>query len=166
MAILRPCLDCGTLSSSSRCPAHATAYRETTNPWSYIYSTREWQRARARVRRRDGFRCTYTVQGRRCANVFVNTFLEVHHVIPLRKLWEQANKNMDEFVRLATDEQNLKLLCGRHHRIEEYDRPQQAQTEKATAKARKSKRHGSRQYAKKQAKSTRDERMNAKWKHQ
>ncbi len=48
---LKPCLNCGRLSTSSRCPAHAHLSTGQRG------STRQWRKTRAHVLDRDGHRC-------------------------------------------------------------------------------------------------------------
>ena len=48
---VKPCLDCGALSTSSRCRRHR---RLSTGQRG---STRQWRQVRAQVLLRDGYRC-------------------------------------------------------------------------------------------------------------
>jgi len=64
-----------------------------------VYDTEQWELARERALRRDGYRCTVArLLGGRCSRT-----LDVHHIVPL-------SEGGDEF-----DLDNLMTACHRHH---------------------------------------------------
>jgi hypothetical protein len=69
----KTCIKCGKIipaSMGSRCEEHPNRWRSG--------STREWRKARERIRARDGNRCTVRVRpGVRCPET---SLLEVHHM--------------------------------------------------------------------------------------
>jgi 5-methylcytosine-specific restriction endonuclease McrA len=83
---LTPCLNCGTLSRSGRCPTCTSYYRKVTG-------SQAWKRTRAYVRARDG----------ECADCGATAGLQVHHEIPV-------GDGGDPF-----DADQLVLLCGDCH---------------------------------------------------
>lgn len=91
MAVVRPCLGCGALTTNgSRCAGCATFQaRRGIGGW-------EWAAIRLQVRRRDGNRCVHCGAG---------SPLEVHHVVPLA----EGGGNEPE---------NLVTLCRRCHRAD------------------------------------------------
>src|SRR5262245_45918550 len=108
MAIKRYCAHpgCGTKISrhASYCEVHDTrtyrtrAERLETEPWARLYSHRDWKKAKAVVRVRDGQRCTAMVDGHRCGRA---DRVSVHHEIPIRVLWDRAGGSFERFIRLA-----------------------------------------------------------------
>jgi 5-methylcytosine-specific restriction endonuclease McrA len=104
---LRPCIDCGTLTTASRCAAHArTSTRDrSSEPWRILYSTSSWRRVRIQVRNRDGG----------CVRCGAKYGLTVHHMTPLREAWSIA-ASYNDFLRIATDPAGLVTLCPRCHR--------------------------------------------------
>src|SRR5580765_5218929 len=130
MPIVRPCLEIGcpktTTAESGRCPDHAReheARRLIAEPWQALYDLQAWKTARNKTRSRDGWRCRWTAEGRRCANTSDNGFISVHHTTKLRVLWEQCGKpkpggaGWQQFVKTACDVDRLVTLCNRHHYI-------------------------------------------------
>jgi len=63
-------------------------------------SSNKYQKVRKKVLKRDNYKCQL------CDN---NMKLEVHHIIPMRKLWDIDNK------KLVTDINNLITLCKKCH---------------------------------------------------
>ena len=86
---VRPCIVCGALTRTSRCPAHTLRNG----------SSRAWRELRAYVLARDGRRCTALEGGRRCP---VTVGLEVDHVVAL------ADGGSNRAANLIT-------LCREHH---------------------------------------------------
>ena len=125
MPILRPCLDCGTLvQGASRCKQHAQQHADWLlgiEPWRKVYDTNRWKDLTAKIKRRDGYRCMYTVRGRRCANTSLSGTLSVHHLTKLRLIWSRLGEprpgaaNWSLFLEAAHDPASLVTLCNRHH---------------------------------------------------
>lgn len=122
MPILKPCLEyvdgrpCGEPSTESRCPTHRREFERKLlrkEPWRALYDTWQWVRVKPVIHRRDGHRCTFTVAGRRCATT---DMLSVHHERKVRLLWQDAKGQWKRFLKLATDPNNLRLLCAAHHK--------------------------------------------------
>ena len=106
---------CAALVSTGRCPRHAAAYeraRLEAEPWRALYDDPRWRNVSFAVRRTAGWRCEFTVEGRRCNNDWP---LSTHHKIKVSVLWKRAAGDYEEFVRIATDKDNLVCLCERHH---------------------------------------------------
>lgn len=128
MPMLTPCLEeiegadgrvrpCGVLSSGSRCATHQTEHERTrikSEPWRRLYSHPAWFNVRPKIWRRDNARCTFEISGRRCNT---EALLEVHHEIKVRDLWKRYEGNWPRFLKAATDERILRLLCPEHHKI-------------------------------------------------
>lgn len=118
------CIDCRQSHRSivrGRCPkclpAHdkaRSARRRLYEPWLQFYSTKEWRAIRPTVFRRDGQRCRIEENGKRCA---ARRNLTVHHVRPLRLLWQDAAGDWRRFVRLASDPKRLVTVCQHHNRL-------------------------------------------------
>lgn len=108
----RPCLDCGRLTTASRCAScrkkreRAKSARRRDDPAVKIRGTAEWKRARAAALARDLHRCTYgTLLGERffTGQCPVVSGLDVHHVIAI------ADGGA------PYDLSNLRTLCNDHH---------------------------------------------------
>lgn len=98
--MLRPCLQCGVLSNTSRCPRHGGASRNTPGRRGGSTSTRY----RAAVLAAAGCRCQFiNDQGARCT---ATIGLEAHHQVGLR----QGGSN---------DPAGGIALCRKHHGIVE-----------------------------------------------
>jgi 5-methylcytosine-specific restriction endonuclease McrA len=50
--VLRACIDCGQLSDQSHCPEHRPAKKRNGSTYAY-------RKVRAKVLKRDGYRCVY-----------------------------------------------------------------------------------------------------------
>lgn len=89
------CTVCGVISDRPRCPAHRKNYQQRRG----ISSGRKAQELNAAALRRDGYRCTWTTDGRRCTET---RNLEVDHRVSIVNggTWELAN---------------LQTLCHKHH---------------------------------------------------
>jgi hypothetical protein len=124
MALGRICPGCGDLVEPAvgcaKCePDRLARERERTQqrshgqPWRRLYSTSAWKKARVARRRRDGGRCVVVEHDARCP---VRTRLQAHHrPRSLEELWHLARGEWDEFVRLATDLEQLVTTCPRHN---------------------------------------------------
>jgi 5-methylcytosine-specific restriction endonuclease McrA len=154
-AVMRQCLDCVNLVPlpASRCTTHAIAHQDwllTIEPWRQIYNTTRWRNLTPKIKRRDDFRCTYAVKGRRCANTNLNGNLSVHHLTKLRLLWSRhgepkpGSERWQDFLNYAYDPANLVTLCTRHHKLADSTTIGEP-IEKATSTRRKRVRHGRRQ---------------------
>lgn len=126
MPRLMPCLDCGALTPKSRCPMHTSLFeraKREEEPWRFYYQTTAWTSVRRKALVRDGHRCTWTSEGRRCGTNSTTGFVSVHHMVKLRHVWEQHGRPLfrgdgwDAFVRSASRLDNLATLCERHHKI-------------------------------------------------
>lgn len=92
MSPVRPCLDCGTLSPHSRCPAHSTG-----DSWNGTRDRAAQRRFRNAVLARDAHRCRYRLEnGARCP---ATRNLQAHHLTP--GTWDPAHGI---------------TLCREHHR--------------------------------------------------
>jgi len=102
---VRRCLEpgCGTLSKESRCPKHRKQHEQERR--GGIKSGWEWTAIKDRVKRRDGYRCTELIDGKRCGS---SIDLEVDHEIPL----EEGGTNDDENLRTRCRDCHLR----RHRR--------------------------------------------------
>jgi hypothetical protein len=105
---------------------------EGGEPWAFFYDSLEWAAIKARVRQRDGWRCTAVEETGRCTVVggmpgqkkgsSGGSVLYVHHEWPLRRIWKDTggqdygHPNIAEFMRLACDMTKLRTLCATHHR--------------------------------------------------
>jgi 5-methylcytosine-specific restriction endonuclease McrA len=89
------CTVCGTVSDEPRCPAHRPNYKQRRG----ISSGRRAQQLNAAALRRDGYRCTWIEDGRRCTET---RNLEVDHRVEVVKggTWDLTN---------------LQTLCHDHH---------------------------------------------------
>jgi hypothetical protein len=81
-------------------------------PWRFLYATPQWKRCLRTIKKRDGYRCRATEHGQRCRET---TRLEGHHTPKLAELWDIADTR-HEFIQLATDPRNVKLVCPTHNR--------------------------------------------------
>ncbi len=91
----RPCKRCRNLTrnSSGICAdcagQHETqtrAERYAREPWRRLYAKPAWKYAKKRTLVRDGYQCRALLEdGTRCKET---EHLQVHHLIPLRVLWE------------------------------------------------------------------------------
>lgn len=74
LAVLRPCLECGTLAKGGRCPRHAAAAnraRLSSPQQREIRNSTAWRKLSMRTR-----------QGAVCADCGVGERLQVHHLDP------------------------------------------------------------------------------------
>jgi hypothetical protein len=94
---LRPCLQCGTLTTGSYCPRHQPV-RSTPGR-----SARPQQRFRAQVIAAAGGQCQWVEDGKRCPET---EQLHAHHLTPFRQA-----PNYDVRASVA--------LCLHHHRLAE-----------------------------------------------
>ena len=158
MPVMRPCLDCGTLVPipGQRCQVHERRHADWllgVEPWRRVYSNRRWKTTAREVCRRDDFRCTYAVNGRRCANTNLTGMISVHHLTKLRLLWARHGEprpdgdRWDDFLDAAYDPSNLVTLCSRHHHLADTVLVG-APDRKARAKRRTVQQHYKRQRAK------------------
>lgn len=90
---LRPCLDCGALSTASRCPTHSTG----DTSWNGTRDRSTQRRFAQVVMSMAGHRCQAVVSGERCP---VSTGMQAHHTQP---------GNNDPATGVA--------LCRAHHRF-------------------------------------------------
>lgn len=170
MPRLLACLDCGELSSGSRCPRHRREFerkRKEAEPWRHLYNNPAWARCVASVLQRDEYRCTYTQEGRRCANT---DLLEAHHEEKLRVIWkrcgepQRGTQGWTRFVKDATDPRRVHSMCPRCHKFVD-DNPfldtergrvhvghQGPTPHRGTSASRRRGQHGRRQRARKQRK--------------
>lgn len=77
---VRRCIEprCSELSNQTRCPKHRKKHEAERR--GGIKSGWEWMAIKERVKRRDGWRCTDVIDGKRCNS---SLDLEVDHVIDL-----------------------------------------------------------------------------------
>lgn len=157
MPIVRPCIvsDCPeTTTRGSRCKKHRREYEAqklAASPWEGLYDTAEWQTAREKIKARDGYRCTYMVEDRRCANTEMNGWLQVHHTYKAEGLWrkhgspKKGTQGWRLFVREATNPEVLVTLCSRHHHGAEETAIRTDYRRLDLNKTRRTARHGARQ---------------------
>ncbi|MCM1380362.1 MAG: HNH endonuclease [Muribaculaceae bacterium] len=67
-------------------------------------NTKQWQRKREEIRRRDGYMCRLCAVGYGGKPVKYNPEISVHHIEPLAEVWEKR-----------LDDGNLISLCCCHH---------------------------------------------------
>ena len=94
---LKPCLDCGTPTHGTRCPAHQREHDRVRAdaPQRRARSSARYQQARAAAKRRDNHRC------QRCG---ATDNLEAHHLVALADGGDPYSLS------------NLVTLCARCHR--------------------------------------------------
>jgi 5-methylcytosine-specific restriction endonuclease McrA len=85
-------------------------------PWRTLYSQPQWRRARSLVLARDGRQCRGRIGRYRCGAM---NEIQVHHLRPLRLLWQDAHGLLSVFMSLATDTSMLVTLCPRCHALAE-----------------------------------------------
>jgi 5-methylcytosine-specific restriction endonuclease McrA len=93
MPISRPCLDCGALTSKTRCAQCRSARNKVTHGDTY-YRTNEWKRLSREARALHGTDCTL------CGS---NHRVQAHHVVHRN---EGGSDTLD----------NLVMLCASCHR--------------------------------------------------
>ena len=71
----KPCIVCGVVTTSSRCPAH-TVNKPSSTSRGYGY---QWQKARIQILNRDNWTCHY------CGKKLVGSDATVDHIVPLHK---------------------------------------------------------------------------------
>jgi 5-methylcytosine-specific restriction protein A len=98
MPIAVPCIEpgCPELSDSTRCPKHR---KERELSRRKVQSGWEWTATANRIKRRDGYRCTEVIDGKRCGS---SIELEVDHEVRL----ELGGTN---------DDDNLRTRCRDCH---------------------------------------------------
>ena len=67
-------------------------------------NTKQWQRKREAIRKRDGYMCRLCAVGYEDNPVKYNSEVSVHHIEPLAEAWEKR-----------LDNDNLICLCSYHH---------------------------------------------------
>jgi 5-methylcytosine-specific restriction protein A len=106
------CLHCFGPSTSSYCDecaplmeAKRDKRRLEEEPWREIYFTKEWERTRRRVLKRDGYRCRVLLDnGARCpVHDRTGVGLQAHHLVALEEGGEPY------------DLTNLVTACIDHH---------------------------------------------------
>ena len=111
MPMARPCLDCGTLTGTTRCAACRAALNQETHGNTY-YRTAEWKQLSAQARE---------IHGNSCALCDSTNRVAAHHVI------HRTDGGKDELA-------NLIMLCASCHRKAHAD-PAVDQLVKAIARA-------------------------------
>jgi 5-methylcytosine-specific restriction enzyme A len=98
----RPCLDCGALTTESRCPDHKRAHQRRRDAARAHDPIRVFRRSAAWIRTSREFRAAHPAVCMRCG---ATSDLTTGHVIPLAELL--ATGRMD----LALDWGNLRVEC-------------------------------------------------------
>lgn len=103
-----------------RCPQHERewlasqkgkdAARLEREPWRIFYRTVRWARLCGRVKRRDGHRCRFRHNGKRCP---VTEGLEVHHKDAPADAFERGG--LAEAKRVFYDDDNCVTACRTHN---------------------------------------------------
>jgi hypothetical protein len=81
--IMRPCLDCGQLSSQRRCPTHRRQHeaKRRRDPNRAYHHTQEHRRRRQRILQQSGYRCQW------CGGQAT----ELDYVVPLAQGGERSD---------------------------------------------------------------------------
>lgn len=84
------------------CPLKPT--QKKNNDITVFRSSKQWQRKRGQIRRRDGYMCRMCAVGYGDEPVRYNSEISVHHIESLASAWEKR-----------LDDDNLICLCSYHH---------------------------------------------------
>lgn len=85
--------------------------RKKNNDITTFRSSKQWQRKREHIRRRDSYMCRLCAVGYGGEPIKYNPNVSVHHIEPLAEAWDK---------RLEDD--NLICLCSHHHELAESGR--------------------------------------------
>lgn len=82
--------------------------RQVHNNIVAFRNSKQWQRKREHIRRRDGYMCRLCAIGYGGKPVEYNPNVSVHHIEPLAEAWEKH-----------LEDGNLICLCSHHHELAE-----------------------------------------------
>ena len=113
--MLKSCPYCGRIhTKTEQCerqpkPWQRGKYNKTDSPVCRFRNSRQWRKKRETVKARDGYCCQMCIEEPAPnARQFNSKDLQVHHIVPLAKDFEQR-----------LDEGNLITLCPYHHSMAE-----------------------------------------------
>lgn len=78
--------------------------QKKNNDITAFRNTKQWQRKREHIRRRDGYMCRLCAIGYGGKPIKYDPKVSVHHIEPLAEAWEKR-----------LDDDNLICLCSYHH---------------------------------------------------